>query len=253
MDEYKELLQTTASIIQNVEELSDLDICKIYDESSDEQVKNACIAQLAINHWEKINKYYYISRSLHLQKEDVLSWLFSAIWRALKDKAWENEESNLYNNENAFNIIINRIMFTTRATVYQASNRKKRKDGHKDVSLNGLTELCQDHSIIAEDMSSQDDYFYTDMNIVISLFFKKKEYFNSFLLDAIVYHKLTDDKKLKSFLLNVKRNSEEFASRYGFPIEEVEKACDYVERIGYANIDRQYKKHRQELMRFLSK
>ena len=253
MDEYKELLQTTASVVQNIEEMSDLEICNIYKESSDEQIKNACISQLVINHWDKINKYYYMSRSLHIQKEDVLSWLFSAIWRALKDRAWENEKSNLYGNENAFNIVINRIMFTTRATAYQASNRKKRKDNHKDISLDGLTDLYQDHSIVAEDMSTRDDYFYTDMNLVITLFFKKKEYFNSFLLDAIVYHKLTDEKKLKSFLLNVKRNAEEFSARYKFPIEEVEKASDYVERIGYANIDRQYKKHRQELMRLLSK
>lgn len=253
MDEYKELLQTTAGVVGNIENLSDLEICKMYDESSDNQIKNACISQLAINHWEKINKYYYASRSLHIQKEDVLSWLFSAIWRALKDKAWENEESNIYGNENAFSIIINRIMFTTRATAYQASNRKKRKDNYKNISLDGFMETYQDHNIVAEDMSSQDEYFYTDINLIITLFFKEKKYFDSFLLDAIVYHKLTDEKKLKSFLLNVKRNSEEFASRYGFPIEEVKKACDYVERIGYANIDRQYKKHRQELMRFLSK
>src|SRR5574344_196102 len=144
LTEYKQSFIACAQLIPNYKELTAQEAADQYVECKSEEDRNSYISLLILKYWKKINVYYYRSLSLHIDKLDVLNWIFDSMLCSLNQHVWTDEKNKLHGDKNAFDKVLNRCLACSRYTDYQAANRKKRKLGHDNKSLDQLKEDYND-------------------------------------------------------------------------------------------------------------
>ena len=198
---------------------------------TDNTMKDAYIAAIMLRYWNKLDSYYYKCK-LVITPEEVHTWLTIAVMYAINKKPWENPKMGIYNDETGPDKVINRIIESKRLTFYQQLNRYKRKINSAITSLDSLQDDYKDVFM----PTYEDDYNFV-YDQYVKDFFNKKDYFMSFMLDAILYDDvITDDKlnnrKLSSYIRNIDdEQCELFAMRYDIPIEDVKYAVQFVTNI----------------------
>lgn len=188
-------------------------------------------AAVILKYWNKLEKYYYKCK-LVATPEDVHTWLINAILYALDHKAWEDPESNIHNDPNGPDKVVNRAMESIRLTFYQQLNRHKRKVNSATLSLDTLIEDYDDVFNPASPETIESSMW----NYIVVDYFNKKDYFVAFMIDIILYDDVVkdklDEKRLNLYLRNIDdKYCVEFAHRYNYNVNDVIKASSYVTKL----------------------
>lgn len=243
LEEYKEAFRQCADLIDGWQDLSKNELCRRYVENEgNPQVQNSYFAAIMYRYWNLIAKYYYQSSNV-ASIEDCYEWLEDSVYGCLKATSWDREDSSIYQDPNGPDKVINRCMKCARLTYYQYINRKKRKDNFGLQSLEEMTELFG--TTVSEPESSEsieEDVSRWAIEDYIKKQFGNKNYFVSVMLDAIQTQEVFDVvvnkdqgnttqfniKKLTKFMSNIPDEYvKQFADKYNFDIETVEKGMSY--------------------------
>lgn len=231
LDEIKNIYQETADThLPNWREIDRNDLIRTTANLTNGPLKDGYISAIMLTYWNKINKYYHKCNMVASQ-EDVHSWLVIALTYALENKPWENPDSSIYNDKNGPDKVINTAMESRRLTFYQQLNRYNRKINSDLLSLDTLTEAYNDVFVPI----SYDIYDFEMMEYVID-YFNKKDYFMSFMIDAIIYEDiLTPTLNIKRLGSHFRHLDETFFKRfsemYNIPVDKVRNAASYVNNL----------------------
>jgi hypothetical protein len=166
---------------------------------------NAYLGALMVRYWPLIPKYYAMSSNV-AEPEDVYGWLVDSIMYALKHRRWNDEDSNIYQDKNGPDKVINRRMKCARLTFYQFINRKKRKEDFGTLSLDQLQEDLNDNIDFEEDSLNIMNTGELDLKDYIVDQFRVKDYFLAFLLDIVINDNIFEfDVESQMSVLNKKK------------------------------------------------
>lgn len=229
LEQNKEIYQESAdNLIPNWKTMNKNELIINAANCTDERLKNGYVAAIMLRYWNKLDSYYYKCK-LVTTPEDIHTWLIKSVMYALERKPWEDPKSSIYNDPNGPDKVINRFIESRRLTFYQQLNRYKRKISSMSTSLDSLTDDYKD--IFTPTYEESVDCEYDDF--VIS-YFKKKDYFLAFLVDAIIYEDVLDSKGLnrRKFSSHLKNIDEFyctiFASRYNLKLEDVLYSLQFI-------------------------
>ena len=223
----KTYLETADNQLPNWKQIDKNDLIKTAAYLENGPLKDGYMSAIMLTYWNKITKYYS-KCSMVASPEDIHSWLVIAISYALDKKPWENPDSSIYNDKNGPDKVINIAMESRRLTFYQQLNRYNRKINSNTLSLDNLTDDFNDIFMPL----SYDNYDFEITQIIIQ-YFKKKDYFMAFLIDAIIYEDVLTPLLNKKRLNSHFRHMDEiffirFSEMYNIPIEKVREAASYV-------------------------
>lgn len=231
LEEIKDIYTETANIhLPNWKEIDKNELIKTAANLKNGPLKDGYISAIMLTYWNKIIKYHY-KCSMVASPEDVHSWLVIALTYALDNKPWENPDSSIYGDKNGPDKVVNTAMESRRLTFYQQLNRYNRKINSNLLSLDILTEAYNDVFVPI----SYDKHDFELEEIVID-YFKKKDYFMAFMIDAIINEDvLTPDLNIKKLGSHFRHLDESFFDRfskmYDVPIERVKDAATYVNNL----------------------
>jgi hypothetical protein len=193
-------------------------------------LKDGYISAIMLNYWTKIHKYHY-KCNLVTSPEDIHAWVVTAVMYAIDRKPWEDDTSSIYNDENGPDKVINRIIESKRLTFYQQLNRYNRKINSNTMSLDTLTEEYKDVFI-----PMVNDNYDFEVELLVKEYFNKKDYFMSFMIDAIIHEDVLDGSLNKKRLASHFRHLDEvfvkrFSEMYEISLEKVQNALQYVNNI----------------------
>ena len=192
LDEYKNLYCECANnYIKGWKEIDKNQLCNLYIEhENDSKLSQAYLSAIIYKYWKLIPKFYSISYNV-VQPEDVYEWLLSSILYALKHRSWLKKDSSIYMDKNGPDKVINRCMKCRRFTYYQAINRKKRKGGFGNLSLDQMTDELNDSLNCVVDKEDAVDRTTSDYDFMLNEYIKFIYIhdcpFNAFVLDIIAY------------------------------------------------------------------
>lgn len=231
LDETRQIYEDCANTyLPNWRDIDKNDLVRTAAELEPGPLKEGHIAAIMLNYWGKISKYQY-KCSMVTSPEDIHTWLVIAVMYAVNRKPWENKKASIYGDENGPDKVINRIIESKRLTFYQQLNRYNRKINSNTLSLDTLTDEYKDLFI----PTSTDSYDF-EIHQLITEYFYKKDYFMSFMIDAIINENVLEDVLNKKRLASHFRHlDEDFAKRfsemYNIEFIKVMEAIPYVNNI----------------------
>lgn len=249
LEEAKKIYQQTADLYaKNWRNFNKNQLVLLALENKDNETYDGYISAIVLKYWNKMMKYYYKCR-LVISPEDAHTWLVQAVMYAIEHHPWTDENSSIYNDKNGPDKVINRVMESKRLTFYQQLNRYNRKINSAILSLDVLTEEYLD-SVTPTHYDEYDAY----VDEFILKYYKDKEYFYAFMLDAIVYVGVSpeypDHKKLVTYLKNLNASDVlRFCRRYGLEKSNVERAITYVNRLSRTKLKNKVNNSLSELKR----
>ena len=240
LEEYKQIVKSSADRINGWEKLSKTDLFrKCVEHEDNDYLYNSYFAAIQYRYWSLIGKYYQMCDGL-ITPETCLDWVVDAITYALKHKRWLDEDSSIFNDPNGPDKVINRWMKCNRANLYQYTNRKKRKDSFGVRSLEDIVEKVNDNTYDLEDKELSLDPANLDIQNYISTVFHKKEYFLAFMVDMIMTRNVFRySEEQKAFNFDKKKLARQlckfddkyisyFSEQYNLDLEDVQKSVEYM-------------------------
>lgn len=236
LDDYKQACREAANFIEGWEKLSKNELCRnCVSNKHNKEVFDAYFSALLYRYWNLIPKFYLQSSNV-ASPEDCYDWLVTAITYAIDHTRWDDEDSTVYNDPNGPDKVINRCMKSVRLTFYQFINRKKRKENFGTLSLDELTENVNNTFEVKDDSLETNDFL--DLKSLVIDFFRKKDYFVSYMIDCIINEAVFEsassgtikfnEKKLAKFMRNIDENyCKKFSHTYDIPLEDVLKTLKY--------------------------
>ena len=191
-----------------------------------------------LRYWNKISTYCY-KYKIGVTPEEIHDWLVSAVMYAINIKPWEDEKSNIYQDPTGPDKVINRCMESRRLTYYQQLNRYKRKINSGISSLDSLVDEYKD----VFSPTSHDEYTF-EYDELIKKYFNDKDYFMSFLIDAIMYADVFCDGDFSKRKVSVHfRNLDDvycdiFSWKYNLDFDEVKESSEEIKKLNSYNMKR---------------
>ena len=229
LEQNKNLYLTSANILDvDWSSMDKNDLVLECIKHKDTKLYDSYISAIMLRYWNKMLSYYQRCK-LVATAEDVHTWLVQAVLYAIERRPWENKNSSIYQDKNGPDKVINRVIESKRLTFYQQLNRYNRKINSVLLSLESLQEDWADANTPFTEESPT-----IDVDELILSFYKNKDYFFAFLLDAIVYESFLLDKHTKKLVTHLKSLGKEhykvFATRYDLDENKVLRASGYVSR-----------------------
>ena len=241
LDEYKQIYEIQANLIPNWKKLSKLELCNKYVEAvnNNDDLKDAYLGAVICSFWHIIPRIYYAQQIKFASEEDVYDWFIDGLLCALTEHVWLNPDNSLYKNPDGPEKAICVCIYSAKLNFFKALDCQKRKISKNSLSLDELSENSADSYYLPyyDDEYYKGSYVY---NLVIE-FFKRRDYFTAFLLDAIinvdVFSKLAStnsyelsDRKLIKHLRTLYNTAycKLFSSIYDLPEEEVKQGASYI-------------------------
>lgn len=224
------------ALIPNWSQMNKNDLIIKASECTNKELKDAYVAAIMLRYWSKMERYYYKCK-LVTSPEDIHTWVTMAILYAFEHKPWNNPESSVYNDPNGPDKVMNIYIESRRLTFYQQLNRYKRKINSAISSLDSLVDDFKD--VFMPTYNDQYDFVY---NQIIMDYFKKKDYFMAFMMDAILYEDVMTEgnlnrRKLTSHIRNIDADyCEIFSSRYNIPLDEVVYSIQFITDLSSYNM-----------------
>lgn len=197
MNEAKDLLLKTANLIE-YETLSDTCIAKNYIKYKEEnnRLADSYYAALIIKNWGTIFKLKSsVSFSLLISIEDCYDWLIDGINIVLKYKKWEDENSELYQEDSAFD----RMLTITLSHIRCSAIRKLYQD--KNINNNFLQSLDFLNETIKFEPSTTDTQI-GDIYKLINHFLDEGDYIKAIVIDKICFSDVFSINKNNNLVLS---------------------------------------------------
>lgn len=153
--------------------------------SHDKELMSSCLSALMVRYWYMIPFLYEKSKSLRLDIEDMVGFLYDALIKAFKYKSWLDTSKDVSNEKNGAEKCINRCIDSVRQAAFQQSNTDSRKMSYLTYSMEESIERFGDSSETLE--VSEEDH-YSSVKEIIDYQLKKKDVLGALLVDSIVFN-----------------------------------------------------------------
>ena len=151
----------------------------------DTNLMGAYISALMIRYWYMIPYLYQESKSLRIEKEDVIDILYDAFLKAFKNKKWLVDGDKLQKDTHGAQKVIERCIDSVRNTQYQLANYDVRKINYISHSLDYVQEVYGDSSEEFSVEDKQQDLI--DINSIIHASLKQNNVLKAILIDCICF------------------------------------------------------------------
>lgn len=233
LEEAKSIYEQEASYIPNWREMNRNDLCRKYVEyENDRQLSSSYFSAIVLTYWGKLNK-----REIPRQETGLYDLLIDSIMQALKQRAWEREDSSIYNDPNGPDKAINRIFKTHLINERIKAKAQKYYADTSSLSLNALLELTDGYLDMGEEDESNEMCLSIDIKDFVKINFKYKDYFMSFVIHIVAYENCieeVDGRKQVSIkkICGCVRHMDDafcdrFAKEYEIDVDKVKKATEY--------------------------
>lgn len=195
LDDYLELYEQQADIIPNWRKTNKNTLCNLYIENeNDNRLKEAFLSAIIARYWPAMVKMYQRC-SFGISEEDCYQWLVDSVLYALKHRTWLDETSNLYNDPNGPDKVINRCLKSRRLTYYQLLNKDKRVANLNIISIDDAEEVFGDYASESFGLieKSERSSVETIIDKMIAGCLSQSNYFTAILLDAMLYTDILED------------------------------------------------------------
>ena len=155
------------------------------ERDSNKELMGRYLSALFVRYWYMIPYLYQESKSLRLQKEEMLDILYDAFMKAFKNKTWLNSDDKMSRDSHGAQKCIERCIDSVRLTMYQQANYDVRKINYISHSLDMVQEVYGDSS---EEFLVEDTHQDTiDINTIIMNSLKNNNVLQAILVDNICY------------------------------------------------------------------
>lgn len=236
LEETKKIYEECANLYaENWKTLNKNDLIRIAIKHKNTTKYDSYISAIMLRYWAKMNVYCQRCK-LVATPEDVHMWMTQAVLYAVTKHPWTNPNSSIFEDPNGPDKVINRVFESKRLTFYQQLNRYNRKINGGILSLDSLSEETLD----TYTPSCEDEHTFIINDLIVRAF-EEKDYFFSFLVDAIVTERLKvggRHKQLVTHLKNLETHCDIFSGRYDIVLEKVERAATYITRMNRSTLIR---------------
>jgi hypothetical protein len=200
----------------------------------DKNIREAYISAILVRYWKLFNKLYTKCKYT-ATPEECFDWVVDAVMYAVNNYPWRIEGQSIYKDPTGPDKVVNKVAESRRITYYQQLNRFNRKINSEILSLDILV---SDYGDMFEPIDDKTNTIWDEE--LVKKFFNKKDYFLSFMLDAIfnldvfevieeengIYTKFSE-KKIIKHLHHLDKYYKIFAEKYGIDCNKVLKATEY--------------------------
>lgn len=109
----------------DITELADMYL--LADEEGDESAKSMYLSALVVRYWHMTTILYGNSKTLPIEREDVVDWLVDAILKALHYRSWLNPDKPISKDRKGAEKCINQCITSIRQWWFKNLNQLKRK------------------------------------------------------------------------------------------------------------------------------
>lgn len=233
LESTKRIYEQEASLIPNWKEMDRNELCRKYIENEhDRQLASAYFSAIVLTYWGKLNK-----KEIPRKETGLYDLLIDAIMLALKNRAWEREDSTIYRDPNGPDKAINRIFKTRLINERIKSQAQKYYADTSSLSLNELLEKTDGYLDMGEEDESNEMCLSIDISDFVKINFKYKDYFMSFIIHIVAYENCIEDRNgqkqvsIKKICGCIHHMDDHFYSRfseeYGVDVDKVKKAAEY--------------------------
>ena len=216
------------------------ELIRLYVETNDEKYLSAAIYKF----WYILNnKIANNKTNKFIEPEDFYNMYIDSILETCKNRLWEKESHNLYNDKKAPEKSINTIFNSKIINYFHACNRQKRKLSFEKISLS--TNDYWNQNILNKSIEEPN---MTYIVLLVNELFNKKDYYSAYIVDFIINNNLFDykngeltlnKKKLKHYIMNIDENYlNYFSDYYKIDMEKVLFSYKYFKDISYTNADK---------------
>lgn len=152
-------------------------------DNNDETKKNQYISALIIRYWHMVSKLYESSKTLRVDREDIVDWLYQSIDKACSYRSWLDPKKPISKQTKGAEKCINQCITSVRAWWFKHYNQDVRVVNQITTSLNIPCTEYENTSLL--DMQSSFDKTPYDKELIRSLI-KKGSLFDAIILDGII-------------------------------------------------------------------
>ena len=211
LKDYYKSWEVDANFIPNWKKMTVTELANGYiDNENDELVRDSYFAALVCKYWYMVPYMYKTSKSLNLQLEDYISWIYDALIKGLKYRRWLDPAYKVYYEKDGAKMVFDRALTTIRIGEYKYSNRDKRVVNHNTFSLDTDVENCITIDDIADNNYEKDKSNY-EIRCMINKLIAENNNFEAIIVDAICFQDVfkdgsLNDKKLAKYIKNANIN-----------------------------------------------
>jgi len=193
-----------------------------YEKVQDRTMMESYISALMVRYWYMVPYVYEQSKSLKIERDDIVTWIYEAIVKAFKYKSWLDPTKDVSREPNGAEKVINRCIDSVRQGYFQQSNRDSRKINYITHSIEDSIAMFGDS---AEELYVEDESTNYDIKDLILNKIKENKFISALVVDGICFNNcfskgefnLTklisglDDKYLMDFKKRYNIKNEKFA------------------------------------------
>ncbi len=155
------------------------------EKASNRELMGRYLSALFVRYWYMIPYLYQESKSLRLEKEEMVDILYEAFMKAFKNKKWLDSADKLSKDSHGAQKCIERCIDSVRLTMYQQANYDVRKINYITHSLDMVQEVYGDSS---EEFLVEDEHQdVIDINYLIFKALKNYNVLQAIVIDSICY------------------------------------------------------------------
>lgn len=193
IDSYKLFLNDASRIpgfkAGTKEDFDDIDVLAngycLAESLNDKSLQSSYLSALMIRYWYMIPFLYDKSKSLRIDVDDVVGFLYDALVKAFKYKSWLDTSKEVSNKGNGVEKCINRCIDSVRQRAFYDSNTDKRKLFYMTYSIDESLEKFGDAS---ETLFVEEEDPYSSIQNIIDYKLNKKDVIGALLVDSIIFN-----------------------------------------------------------------
>lgn len=218
-------------------------VVELYLSSFSDIEKNRYISYLICKSWNLVNNIYYKNNKMKLTSEECYDIFIQALQYVISNHVWTNEESTLYQDEDAFMKAMAITIESRKKNYIHSKFRQKRVANMMSYSLDSLEEDFQE-GYFSQAEPENYDIITEQVEKRIKFYFGRKHYLAAFILEAIIFNNVftseneLDDRKLRKILRNIDENfCKKFAEKYSLNVNEVKHSLVYFSQDNQEKLD----------------
>ena len=193
IDSYKLFLKDASRIpgfkVGTKEDCDDIDALAhgycLAESQGDKSLQSSYMSALMVRYWYMIPFIYDKSKSLRVDIEDVVGFLYDALVKAFKYKSWLDTSKDVSKEKNGVEKCINRCIDSVRQAAFQQSNTDSRKISYLTYSIDESIEKFGDAS---ETLFVEEEDPYSSIQDIIDYKLRNKDVIVALLVDSIVFN-----------------------------------------------------------------
>lgn len=173
----------TKNEINDIQHIA-LEYCKA-EILHDQEKMTQCISAVMIRYWYMIPYLYDKCKSLKVEYDDCVIFLYEAVIKTFKYKGFLDDNQKVSKDANGFEKCLNRCIDSVRQGYFQQSNTDSRKINYMTYSIDESVSRFGDS---AEELYVEDDHSYDDVDSLVREKIIHKDILSALVIDSICYN-----------------------------------------------------------------